>query len=110
MIISLLVWQVQLVSRNTTTIEVTAYYRAKYNPENRNKNSFWPYDLGFWLNIKEVLGYNFWFWFVPINRFTTDGLRFPLNPAYVQLMHESEPLKRTTKQPDLFEPETILVE
>ncbi|KAJ3330769.1 Palmitoyltransferase [Blyttiomyces sp. JEL0837] len=75
------VWQIFYVSANTTTIEnlentkIEELVRRKKIP----KAAQYPYDLGFWGNMKSVLGERVWLWWMPQGA-VGDGIHFPVNP------------------------------
>lgn len=55
-LLGFLAMHLKLVSVNCTSIEM--YEKQRVNP--------WPYDVGLWNNLEEVLGKNRWLWALPV--------------------------------------------
>ena len=81
----LLGWQAVLVARNRTTVEQwrlskrrstcvrggrcwRCCSRRRCRQRQSNTAPVHPFDLGPWINVREVLGYNLLEWFVPVVR------------------------------------------
>jgi len=76
-----------LIARNTTTIEFCERMRSR-SEEKDDVTDDAPsrYDLGFFRNFQSVLGSNPLLWLIPLSGPPGDGIKFPLNPAYVDFL------------------------
>ncbi|KAJ1567747.1 Palmitoyltransferase [Cladochytrium tenue] len=80
----LTVWQSYYVCTNATTIESMENSKIEelFERGRIRHNPVYPYDLGMWRNLGELLGYPFFLWLFPLPP-RGDGLSFPVNDEAV---------------------------
>jgi len=74
-------YQMQLVSGNTTNIESLETEYEERKAKLRGETYQYQYDRGFLQNFKEVLGSKYHNWLIPTPP-EGDGLSFPTNEKY----------------------------
>jgi len=72
----LMVYQLNLVSENITTIEEYEKVVLTKRAKKQGEKFRWYYDLGFWENVKQVMGADPTHWFLPHNLCLGNGLSF----------------------------------
>jgi len=95
---SLFFWQLQLVIKNSTTIEYYNNSHTKRALKRLGKSFFDPYDHGLVENLKLIFGYDYKRWLIP-SRVEMDGLRHRTTERYkqsVKILEEQQQQEPTT--------------
>jgi len=90
---SLFFWQLQLVIKNSTTIEYYNNSHTRRALKRLGKTFFEPYDHGLVENLKLIFGYDYKRWLIP-SRVEMDGLRHRTTERYkqsVKVLEQQEP-------------------
>lgn len=97
-IISLLFYQISCVLANQTSIE--DYISGRQQKAARKagvRPPVWAYDFGTLSNLRQKLGFNPWFWFIPTDTPSGDGYRWKTQPFRLPTLPDSTEMRPTLK-------------
>ena len=97
---SLMMWyQWYLLSINTTTIETHEQDRVTRQIRRGQIPFFeYPFDVGVWRNMTDVMGPNILLWLWPFSQTEHDGLLYPVSQPYPEAQFLWPPYDRRAKQ------------
>lgn len=97
---SLMMWyQLYLLTINTTTIETHEQDRVTRQIRRGQIPFFeFPFDVGLWRNMTDVMGPNILLWLWPFSHTEQDGLLYPVSQPYPEAQFLWPPYDRRAKQ------------